>query len=1383
MTQRQAPEYFQAVQRRTRERWDQLERDPELAGPWRQLFGQVQSPRHVLSELLQNADDAGATHVRVSTARGRFLLEHDGRDFSEEEFSSLCSFGFSNKRTLHTIGFRGVGFKSTFSLGDTVEVLTPSLAVRFHKDRFTEPEWLNDAPPCSLTRFSVTFQDKNRENAFAANLEEWRKSAASLLFFRNIEKLEINDITLRKKDKGDGPVPGSREILLTGKGNPRKVLLFTSTPEPFPNEALVEIREERHTDNIDLPPCRVQLVLGLPEPQRLYVVLPTGVTVGVPFSCNAPFLQDPARGGIKAPSISPTNRWLLHRLGRLAAETMLTWLRKRRLKLDQRAQAYRLLPARPDPWSPDSLGAEATSEVCEQFENALSNTPLLLAAGGRLVDADECIAPPLRTYSIWKPSELLKVFADEENHVLSREVDRKSRQRLESWGRLETLDTDELISRLKTIRPIPRPRSRTKVLELWMIVKNGLNKFKYHTSTAESLALIPVKGKDVLFPASKVVRLPDKAETISMKDWHFLERLLPIADIHGLCSAERGSATSFLELVKLDQPSDVNKVIAMASRKLFGQEKIQINKCVQIAHIMAALDTTTPKDFWWLTRDRYLHPTNHGIIASQDPDLDELLPEEWADEHFLDEAYFDDYAACSRQQWEEWIRTKKSGLLPFVPLEEKTCDWSLSPTYIKHRARNFVTSRGSTRELRFYAQVQKVTAHDFTFPDNVFSGWEKKAQNDDDFWVRIVEQVLKAPGWYWKRRTHASLTEENYTHRRDLGQPVLAAWVHFLSSKPCLLDTHRQARHPAELYLRTPKTEPLMGLEPFVLPELDTPETKPLLLLLGDSAAPESADKVVARIRALAKAPNPASLVQEVEKWYSLLGRLFFQLDVKGQTLVRQAFRQERLTLTESEEWFRSSDVFQEAARDVFPDAPLVHPAARRLPLWSQVGVPVRPTLESVLEWLMKLPDFKPLDPPIAGRVRAVLGQYAGEVWQTCQRWLSLTNVWTRVDQLRFRVTMQSLTKSSELFPGVRAKTANFQMLSKEVCKRPPFNSLSDLGAVLEYRLTEAPRAVGTLEQEPWLLALAHALTRAKLADESETKHVRTTAARLERSGIQRVDAAAEVRATPYVENEPAGQAQPRQVLWHDDRIFIKGRSLANVFEAVVTELARPFGNDKVTQAIRACSGREAHFVTEYMEAHFDLEEEPWQSAHDEEADEVVGAWQEDGAREVYLNDMHRVDDLDAQPVTEHLEGRGETLAETTDIEQKPRKRYTKRLERYAFGLGYWRDEFGDGFVSADGFNLRRCSPPFHWCRFDDAGNLVTRYWSSPNRLEEGVEIPVEVWEQFQEHPSECCLVLLDEGASIQELPGPKLAHLVKDGTINVYPATYRIRMEMGEVD
>ena len=100
------PAYFEAIRRKAAGRWDQLEQDPDLAGPWHQLFKQVQSPRHILSELLQNADDAGATEASVRI---------------EIKFSSSSTMErILRKRTLHPSAGLGT---------PTREPCTPSVSV------------------------------------------------------------------------------------------------------------------------------------------------------------------------------------------------------------------------------------------------------------------------------------------------------------------------------------------------------------------------------------------------------------------------------------------------------------------------------------------------------------------------------------------------------------------------------------------------------------------------------------------------------------------------------------------------------------------------------------------------------------------------------------------------------------------------------------------------------------------------------------------------------------------------------------------------------------------------------------------------------------------------------------------------------------------------------------------------------------------------------------------------------------------------------------------------------------------------------------------------------------------------------------------------------
>ena len=194
----EAPAYFEPIRQRAERRWEQLEADPELAAPWHQLFQQVQSPRHVVSELLQNADDAGATEASVRMEDGAFIFEHNGEDFREEHFESLCRFGYSNKRALHTIGFRGIGFKSTFSLGRRVELYTSTLSVAFDQTRFTQPIWLDDhRGNKGLTTVRVEIKNSNRRKEVETNLGEWLASPVSLLFFKSIRRIEIDGEVVR----------------------------------------------------------------------------------------------------------------------------------------------------------------------------------------------------------------------------------------------------------------------------------------------------------------------------------------------------------------------------------------------------------------------------------------------------------------------------------------------------------------------------------------------------------------------------------------------------------------------------------------------------------------------------------------------------------------------------------------------------------------------------------------------------------------------------------------------------------------------------------------------------------------------------------------------------------------------------------------------------------------------------------------------------------------------------------------------------------------------------------------------------------------------------------------------------------------------------------
>ncbi len=59
--------------------------------------------------------------------------------------------------------------------------------------------------------------------------------------------------------------------------------MIRSTEEAFPEDVVREIQQERNADDLHLPPCSVEVVLGLGGAQRLFVVLPAGTGVDLPF--------------------------------------------------------------------------------------------------------------------------------------------------------------------------------------------------------------------------------------------------------------------------------------------------------------------------------------------------------------------------------------------------------------------------------------------------------------------------------------------------------------------------------------------------------------------------------------------------------------------------------------------------------------------------------------------------------------------------------------------------------------------------------------------------------------------------------------------------------------------------------------------------------------------------------------------------------------------------------------------------------------------------------------------------------------------------------------------------------------------------------------------
>ena len=1401
----EAPAFYECVQRRARERWEQLEADPELAGPWHQLFKQVQSPRHVLSELLQNADDAGATSASARIEGNEFVFEHNGIDFEELHFASLCKFGYSNKRNLHTIGFRGIGFKSTFSLGDEVRLISPTLSVAFRRERFTEPIWLAQCERIRTTQVRVEIKDEHRRKELAKNLKEWASSPLSLLFFRNIMDLTIEDWRVRRIPMGPGPTSNSEWVTLS-ESQDEPFLLIRSEEESFPPEAVEEIRQERMgADDFELPPCQLELVVGGDCERRLFVVLPTGVEVQLPFACDAPFIQDPARVKIKDPEISPTNRWLLQRAGKLAASAMLAWLQRDKLSAAERSRAYIFFP---DVDRDDNSLEGVCGTTCEEaFGEEIKGAQCLLTEDGSLVESEQCTNLPSELHDIWSSEQLSSLFDPKNRPLLSRHVQDEHKETLEHWGLIESVAKSSVLDTLES-RHLPKPPSWRQLLALWDFVSNDVcTRGYYHSRGRKNIRIAPVQGQEVLFRSSEVVRLAEKKLLNSQEDWQFLSKYLLVLNQNWPrflaeqrrhaeqkededLAAEVESAYSVLQTLELGEASDVSQVVERVAAKFFGEdeEDCPLDDCVRLAQIAATLGATVLESFQYVTQDDCRTATDDEVLADPDGQLDLFVNEEWYEAHALHRAYWREFLSCSEDVWGQWALSERSRLLSFVPL----CS-AREHVWGRQKIRRILHDRGCDEEPYFHYVTDSFVINDHNFDAEHWEHWRSLAKEDPEFWGRLLARMLALPNRYWSKALSARAVQVATTGntRAITTEELLPAWIMEFRSLPCLEDTHGRMREPAELLRRTPDTEALLDVEPFVRAEYDDEQTRPILIKLGVRDTPTGPDRLLDRLRALSRASSPP--VYEIEKWYGRLDHLLTKCTTAEAGQTREAFMDERLILTDAGEWVRAREVFLNANEEDVPGAATVHLGVRHLALWNKVGVADHPTADLAMQWLKGLGSGVKLSADQMRRVRSLLPRYAVQIWEECGRWLNLEGEWAATEDLTYKLTMQSLVPWSNLFSVTKSRTADLQRLATELCDQPPFSSLRSLAASIEEHIEEGLYDSAAPRRKPWMETLGKSLRRIKVDEEGQAERIREAALRLARTVWQ---PAHQLEAVPYIEDTPVGTARKLDALWRGETLYIANERVARSFKAIAQELARPFDRQDIADAIKACMERSSQFIEEYMEENFVL------LPADEVEELQEGATRVSDSSPTDTDDQESPapepeSDLSAVPSPESAETGTETPTEeqadgvdeaSTEPEpsepparpRAPRAPKSRFTELYAKAHGYQKDGEADRFYHPDGSWLQKSDGgTFPWERYAADGELLQSLWLKNHCLqEEPLQLNAAIWSLCQSNPEAYTLVLADADGHPVELTGGRLCELTQAGTLKLYPAEYRLAYE-----
>lgn len=260
---------------------------------------------HFIYEILQNADDYGATEIFFHLSKDELLIEHNGEPFTEENVKAITDIGESTSRgNLVKTGHFGVGFKSVFAFTATPIIISGDEHFQiFGLYRVKEYPYPNSFPR-SRTRIILPFNHVSERPDYVENLmspeEAFSKISTrltglnmnSLLFTHNIREIrwEIDGRSghYLREDNEDNIDGVARWATITDGKQLNKYLVFSKVPQ-WRNQECKAVEIAFAVDDKD------QLLPIEKEDDFLYVLFATTQETHLQFILNGPYRTNPAR--------------------------------------------------------------------------------------------------------------------------------------------------------------------------------------------------------------------------------------------------------------------------------------------------------------------------------------------------------------------------------------------------------------------------------------------------------------------------------------------------------------------------------------------------------------------------------------------------------------------------------------------------------------------------------------------------------------------------------------------------------------------------------------------------------------------------------------------------------------------------------------------------------------------------------------------------------------------------------------------------------------------------------------------------------------------------------------------------------------------------------
>lgn len=256
----------------------------------------------IFIELLQNADDAKSKRITLYCKNGHVFVANDGKSFNEEDIESISRSGASSKKRGESIGYRGVGFKSTSYLTNEILIHSNNVGFTFSKKLCAELLMISDIDKVPTVRIPLLIEDlddsihhevqKLYQNGYQtifvfknAKLDLLEDELAAVndgyfLFLNNIQEIELNVPSIQRKFRINRI---SQQVHIQETGKEKKAWFIVDCKT---NQS-IQLAFKMNNDGQIIPCDQNEAVF--------HCYLPTLEPTGYGFKINCDFSTDPSR--------------------------------------------------------------------------------------------------------------------------------------------------------------------------------------------------------------------------------------------------------------------------------------------------------------------------------------------------------------------------------------------------------------------------------------------------------------------------------------------------------------------------------------------------------------------------------------------------------------------------------------------------------------------------------------------------------------------------------------------------------------------------------------------------------------------------------------------------------------------------------------------------------------------------------------------------------------------------------------------------------------------------------------------------------------------------------------------------------------------------------